>query len=54
MSPYVDGERMNLYEIPHNDAKGTEAKMELDVLYKPELMRAIVQEKLLLKIEHEW
>lgn len=54
MWPVVDGEKMDFDEIPHNDAKGTEAKMEIGVLYEPEMMREIVEEKLRAKIAQEW
>lgn len=54
MWPFVDGEKMDFDDIPHNDAKGTEAKMEIGVLYEPEIMRESVEEKLREKIEREW
>lgn len=51
----VDGEKMDFgSEIHHSDCRGTESKMELEVLYRPDKMREIVQEKLMAKIQGEW
>lgn len=55
MCVLVDGKEYDFHaEIHHNDGKGTECKMRIEVLYIPEQMRVIVQEKLTSKIEHDW
>ena len=43
----VDGEEYDFdFEIPHNDRKGTESKMEIEALYSPRVMQEIVQDRL--------
>ncbi|MCD7909692.1 MAG: hypothetical protein LUH04_18820 [Clostridium sp.] len=50
----IDGETYDFGYIHHNDLRGTNWKMDIEVLYNSQEMRDIVQERLTKRVEREW